>query len=186
MGVAASPNSERAGLNDPLALRVPDCKFGLRHIEAHSPGFMRFQMNARKTPQRTLRGLDARRVLTEIELDHFISLVRARVGNLNADAHRIAQGRSRSLDKEMCIAESCVAKAEAKWEECLTVIVDILPLPRWIGIVEVRELPQVARETHGKPDCYLRRVSRRLPALQILRGTTLREWPAHVLWPREL
>jgi hypothetical protein len=46
--VAAGPNGERAGLNDPLALRVPDGKFGLWHVEANSPDFMRFQMNAHK------------------------------------------------------------------------------------------------------------------------------------------
>jgi hypothetical protein len=53
MGVAASPNGERARLGDPLSFRVPDCKFGLRHIEAHCLGFMWLQMNARKALQRT-------------------------------------------------------------------------------------------------------------------------------------
>src|ERR1039458_2913746 len=53
----------------------------------------------------------------------------------------------------MCVPEGCVAKAKAKGEEGLSVIIDILPLSRWIGIVEVGELPSRARKTHREPPC---------------------------------
>ena len=45
-GVAAGRDSELARLYDPLAFCMPDCKFGLRHIEAHGRGLMRLQVNA--------------------------------------------------------------------------------------------------------------------------------------------
>src|SRR5579859_231324 len=51
----------------------------------------------------------------------------------------------------MCVPEVCVAQTKTEREKGFSIIVNILPFPRWIDVVKVGQLPYAARKAYGKP-----------------------------------